>query len=184
MADFSPMYGISPSTGKQQAINTDSNGNLQIFTTAGSSIAINDSATQTNHWKILASGAGIVSPVGAYPNTATPLTADSGNQANTVATATLAGASGVTTYISGFIITASGSTAATVVTVTITGVISGTLHLTFVSPAGATTAATPLVVTFPYPIPASAQNTAIAVSLPALGAGNTNATVNAFGFQL
>jgi hypothetical protein len=41
-----------------------------------------------------------------------------------------------------------------------------------------------LDVQFCPPIPASAVNTAIAVACPALGAGNTNNTVNAYGFYL
>jgi hypothetical protein len=122
--------------------------------------------------------------VGPYPAGATAITADSGNKANASAAATLAAAAGVTTYISGFMVTATGATAASVVTGTITGTITGTLHFTFAAVAGATVICTPLVVTFPYPIPASAVNTAITVTLPALGAGNTNATVTAFGFQL
>src|SRR5690242_11450606 len=122
--------------------------------------------------------------IGPYPAGATPITADSGNVAAASAAATLAAAAGVTTYISGFLITASGATAASVVTGTITGVITGTLHFTYVAVAGATTACQPLSVEFPYPIPASAVNTAIVVTLPSLGSGNTNATVSAFGFQL
>lgn len=112
------------------------------------------------------------------------LTASSGNVANASAAATLAAAAGETTYITGFEITASGATAAAVVTVTVTGTIGGTLSYTFVAPAGATAQATPLVVEFPRPIPASAANTAIVVTLPALGAGNTNATVVAHGFRV
>jgi hypothetical protein len=119
-----------------------------------------------------------------YPTGATPITADSGNVANATATATLAAVAGKTTYITGFQVTASGATAASVVTVTVTGVVTGTLHYTFVAPAGATAAAQPLIVPFPEPVPASAANQTIAVSLPALGAGNTNATVTAQGFQL
>lgn len=121
---------------------------------------------------------------GAYPPGATPITADSGNKAAATATATLAAAAGVTTYITGFEITASGATAAAVVTVTVTGTITGTLHYTFGAPAGVTAMCTPLSIQFPDPIPASAQNQTIAVSLPSLGAGNTNATVVAHGFQL
>jgi hypothetical protein len=112
------------------------------------------------------------------------ITADSGNKANTVATATLAAAAGKTTYIIGFSVTASGATAALVVTVTLTGVITGTKNYTFVFPAGATVAAAPLVISFAKPIPASAVNTAIAVSCPASGTGGTNCTVTAEGFQL
>lgn len=122
---------------------------------------------------------------GPYPPSANPITADSGNQANATATATLAASStGATTYITGFAITASGATAASVVTATVSGVVTGTMHYTFVAVAGATAACQPLIVQFPDPIPASAANTAIAVALPALGSGNTNATVVAYGFQL
>jgi hypothetical protein len=41
-----------------------------------------------------------------------------------------------------------------------------------------------LSIAFPRCIPASATNTAIVVTLPALGAGNTNATVIAWGYRL
>lgn len=119
-----------------------------------------------------------------FPIGATTITADSGNVANATATATLAGATGKTTYITSFVVTATGATAASVVTGTITGVITGTMHFTFAAPAGVSVAAQPLVVQFPYPVPASATNTAIAVVLPALGSGNTNATVSATGFQM
>ena len=119
-----------------------------------------------------------------YPATATALTNSSGNVANASAVATLAGTSSKTTYITGFEITSGGATAASLVSVTVTGTISGTLTYTYGVPAGATASATPLIVELSTPIPASATNTAIAVTLPALGAGNTNATVVAHGYQL
>lgn len=119
-----------------------------------------------------------------YPPGATPITGDSGNVAAAIATATLAASPGVTTWITGFEITSSGSTAAAVVTVTVTGCVSGTLHYTYTTVAGVTLANAPLLIEFDLPIPASAQNVAIAVALPSLGAGNTNATVVAHGFQL
>lgn len=119
-----------------------------------------------------------------YPTSATPLTASSANVANSAATATLAATEGVTNYLTGFHVTSSGSTAASVVTLTVTGLAGGTIRYTYVSVAGVTTRNEPLIVTFPKPIPASDQNTAIVVSLPALGAGNTNATVVALGYQL
>lgn len=112
------------------------------------------------------------------------ITADSGNVANATATATLAAASGKTTYITGFSVTASGATAAKVAQVTVTGCITGTKTYTFVFPAGATVAATPLVICFGKPVPASGVNTAIAVACPASGTGGTNCTVTAEGFQL
>jgi hypothetical protein len=51
--------------------------------------------------------------------------------------------------------------------------------MTFVAPAGILVAAQPLSQTFNPPLQGAALNTAIAVSLPSLGVGNTNATVNA-----
>jgi hypothetical protein len=107
----------------------------------------------------------------------------SGNVANDDAVATLPAASGKTTAISGFALTAAGATAAAVVTATVSGVVGGPLSYTFVAPAGATLQATPLVVTFDPPLPATAENTAIVVTLPDLGAGNTNATASATGIQ-
>jgi hypothetical protein len=112
------------------------------------------------------------------------ITAASGNVANAAAVATLPGVVGRTTYITGFEVTATGSTAVLIVLVTVAGVVTGTLTYVFVFPAGATTLATPLIVEFSRPIPASAQNTSIVVTLPAGGAGNTNAAVVAHGFQL
>lgn len=125
-----------------------------------------------------------VNPGGvAGPCGGTPETAASGNKAAASATATLAAATGKTTYITGFQISAGGATSAVCVSPTVTGVITGTMTFTFCAPAGVTTAATPLIVTFPQPVPASATNTTIVVTLPSLGTGNTNATVSAQGFQ-
>lgn len=113
-----------------------------------------------------------------------PITAASGNVANASAVATLAGAAGKTTYITGFELTAGGATGAALVQATVAGVLGGTLTYIFGFPAGVTTIATPLIVEFPEPIPASAANTAIVVTLPAGGTGNTNAAAVAHGFQL
>jgi len=117
------------------------------------------------------------------PGGATTVIGSSGNVANASAVATLAGTSGKTTYITGFQLTASGSTLGLDVTATITG-LTTTMSFTFTFPAGVLVPAQPVVVTFPQPIPASAANTAIVVTLPAGGGGNTNATATAQGFQL
>lgn len=114
----------------------------------------------------------------------TPISAASGNVANASAVATLAGVAGKTTYITGFEATSSGATVGLPVTVTVTGLLSGTLSYTFAFVPGVLLASTPLTIEFPQPLPASATNTAIVVTLPAGGAGNTNATVTAHGFQL
>lgn len=134
--------------------------------------------------KVDANGNLIVANSGAVPDGAVSITASSGNEANTNAVATLAAATGKTTYITGFTCTAAGATAAAVVEVTVVGLIGGTATYIFTAPAGATVAAAPLSVQFPEPVAASAVDTAIVVTLPALGAGNTNAAVVATGYQL
>ena len=111
------------------------------------------------------------------------LASSSGNVANASAVATLAGAAGLTTYISGFEITGAGATAASVVTATITGLLGGTLTYVIAVPAGVTAPLPSLVVPFFPPLPSSSVNTNIVVTLSALGAGNTNAAVVAHGFR-
>lgn len=102
--------------------------------------------------------------------------------AATALTATLAGAAGKTTWISGFSVTGAGATGASVITVTITG-IATTMSYSVVIPAGVTANVAELFIEFTDPIPASAVNTAVVVNVPSFGAGNTNAAVNAHGFQ-
>lgn len=119
-----------------------------------------------------------------YPIGATPVSASSGNVANAAAVATLPAVASKTNYITGFEITGAGATGAAVVLATLAGILGGTATYVVVAPAGATTSITPTVVNFPMPIPASAVNTAITLTLPALGAGNTNAAVVVHGFNL
>jgi hypothetical protein len=111
--------------------------------------------------------------------------ASSGNVAAGVATATLPAVTGRTNFLTGFEITGTGATVGAAVTVTVTNLIGGvTASYTYASATGATVANTPLIVQFPEPIPASAVNTAIAVSCPSIGAGSTNNTVVAHGYYL
>lgn len=114
----------------------------------------------------------------------TTITAASGNVAAAVATATLAaGGASKTTFICGFTATGGGATAAAVVNLTVTNVITGTMTYTFGANTGAGVPSAPLVVQFNPCVPANAANTTIVVSMPSLGAGNTNAAVNAWGYQ-
>lgn len=115
---------------------------------------------------------------------ARPLTASSGNVANATAAATLTCPASRTMLISGFVVTGSGATAGAVVSVTVTGVTGGTMTFTYTAATGAAVTNTPLVVNFPFAIPASAMNTNIVVSCPALGAGNTNNSVVAYGYSV
>lgn len=113
----------------------------------------------------------------------TPITAASGNVANAAAVATLAAVTGRTTYICGFTMTSSGSTGAAVVNPTVTNIITGTLTYVYSTVAGVTLGNVPLIVNFNPCMPANAVSTTIVVTLPALGAGNTNAAVTAKGYQ-
>ena len=115
---------------------------------------------------------------------ATPIKASSGNVANASGVATLAAVATKTTYITGFDVTGSGATVGAAVSVTVAGLLGGTATYTAVAATGATVGNAPLVVRFDPPLPASAVNTAIVVTCPALGAGNTNNTVNAYGYYL
>ncbi len=108
----------------------------------------------------------------------------SGNVANATATATLpASTTGRTTYISHFRCTGGGATAASIANITVAGVATSMVwHMGF--GAGVTTINTPVDHVFDPPVPASAPNQAITVTMAAGGAGNTNAACNAEGFQL
>ena len=116
----------------------------------------------------------------------TQVNASSGSVSNATATATLPAVSGKTNYITGFEVTGTGVTALGVsgVTVTVTGTLGGTLSYVYAAASGVAVANTPLLIEFPEPVQASAVNTAIVVSCPALGAGNVGNAVVAHGFVL
>lgn len=120
----------------------------------------------------------------ALPYGALPLANSSGNVAAAIAAATLVAIAAKTAFISGFEVTGSGATAGLPVSVTVTGLLGGTLTYTYTAVAGVLLANQPLIVEFNPPLPASAVNTNIVVSCPSLGLGNTNNTVNAHGFNL
>lgn len=114
----------------------------------------------------------------------TYVTASAANAAAANNVALAAGGAGVTTYVQGFAITGAGATAGSVIAVTLTGTIGGTLNYQIAIPAGAGTSITPLVVEFTgQGIPASAPNTAITLNVPSFGAGNTNAAASIHGYQ-
>lgn len=123
-----------------------------------------------------------IAPPSSTGSTATAVrgSATGGNVSNV---ATLAAAVGKFTYICGFAATAAGATAALNVTVQIAGAIGGNFHYTFTFPIGAVVPAQPIIVTFNPPLQSNALNTAITVTLPAGGAGNTDASCCAWGFQ-
>ena len=115
------------------------------------------------------------------PTGAVQLNGASGNVANATATATLAPASGRTAWLTGFELTGTGATGASVIQDTVTGVLGGTMVYDVVIPAS-TAQQVALIVEFSMPLQASVAGGNIVVSSPAFGAGNTNASVNAHGF--
>jgi hypothetical protein len=122
---------------------------------------------------------------GGLPAGSTMVTASSGNVAAAVAAAAIpAAGAAVMNYVNGFILTGSGATAASVILVTLAGVLGGTMTFALAIPAGVTVNVPPLIITFPKPIPASALNTAITASSPSFGAGNTNAAMVIHGFKI
>jgi hypothetical protein len=68
------------------------------------------------------------------------------------------------------------------VSATLTGLYGGTITYAFGCPLGAGVPAVPLTVNFNPPLDAAATNTAIVLTLPPLGSGNTNAAIAIHGF--
>lgn len=108
----------------------------------------------------------------------------SGNVANASAVATLAGVTSLLTHVTGFEITGGGATAASLVVAVLSGTTGGSLSFVVPVPAGVTAGLAPITIKFPEPIPASAVNTSIVLTLPALGAGNTAAAVTLHGYRI
>ena len=87
------------------------------------------------------------------------------------------------TYICGFAATAGGATAASTVNLTVMNIVTGTMTYNYGANTGAGVPTAPLVVQFNPCLPATGPSTTIDVSMPSLGTGNTNASVNAWGLQ-
>jgi hypothetical protein len=99
--------------------------------------------------------------------------------------ATLPAVPGKINFLEGFDVTGGGATAATVIEVSVTGLAAGTLKYELPILAGVTgpmNAQGGFSLRFPEPLPASGVNVAISVAVPSLGAGNTNASVVAYGY--
>lgn len=131
---------------------------------------------------LLASTVSVGKVAPGYTTAQTPASNSSGVVANASAVATLTGVSAKSTYLTGFDITSDGATVGSCVNPTVTGLLGGTRTYTYCVPAGVTAAATPLVISFVPPLISSTTATNIVVTLPALGAGSTTATVNAQGY--
>lgn len=115
-----------------------------------------------------------------YPVSAVPYTATATGTTGAT-TATLAGASSVTTYLCGFSIRANATAAATG-NATVTGVITATLNFTqWTAPNASGLGITEMI--FAPCIPASATNTSVAVVSAAPGTGGV-VSVTAWGYKL
>ena len=100
------------------------------------------------------------------------------------AAGTRAAVVGLTNFLTGFEVTGGGATGALAIDATITGLLEGTLHFGISVPAGAGLSIAPLLVEFARPRPASAPNTAIVLTVPSFGAGNTIASAAIHGYRL
>ena len=109
--------------------------------------------------------------------------ASSGNVAAATASCSFAADPGIMNFLSGFNLTGSGATVGNVVSLTVTGLLGGTMTYTVAVPTGATIGVPALIVQFPEAIMASAANTAITVSVPSFGTGNTHAAVSMYGYR-
>ena len=69
--NFQPLYGVNPTSGKQEYIQTDGNHNLASTPASGSALSIQDHSTPTNFLKINANGSAQVQPLSITASTAT-----------------------------------------------------------------------------------------------------------------
>lgn len=112
---------------------------------------------------------------------ASSVAAFSPNEANAIATAQLPAVAGETNYLAGFYIQGTGATAASDVLATVTGLEGGTMEIPIAVPAGVDVQLAPISIQFTQPLPASAADVAIVITLPALGSGSTGAAVGIWG---
>lgn len=110
----------------------------------------------------------------------TPIYAGASSGGAGAANATLTIPSGKMGYLDGFDLDGCGATAGSAISVTVTGLLGGTLTFTVGIPAGATV---PYHQSFRFnpPLRAAAVNTNIVVNVPSYGSGNTASTTNAYG---
>jgi len=98
-------------------------------------------------------------------------------------TLTIPATVGQDSYCTGFVITGLGATAASGVTATLSGTSATALNFVVAVPVGVTTGITPLMVVFGEPLQSTSQNTAIVLTVPSFGAGNTLAAATLLGYN-
>lgn len=110
------------------------------------------------------------------------VTSASANQAaaaNAAAVATLAATAGKKTYLTGVVLAAGFAAAAVNLLCTIAGVTGGTISVLLT---GGTSIGEDIVISFDPPLPSSAVNTAIVVTVPASGAAGPPISALATGY--
>lgn len=115
------------------------------------------------------------------PAGATQFVVPGTNAANASLTRTVDAVVGRVHYVTGFDISIGGATAGSLKLVTLAGLTGGTQTFVLAVPTGVALGST-LCVRFPQAIPSSAANTAVVLTVPALGAGSTNANANLYGY--
>lgn len=115
---------------------------------------------------------------------ATVLTAGTTVAAAAQTASLAAGGAGTKNFLSQIVVTGLGATAGSAVDMLVAGIEGGTKTIQVGVPAGATTPITPINLRFEPPIPASADDTAITVTLPSFGTGNTDACLFVTGFRV
>lgn len=130
-----------------------------------------------------AAGTAWVANIWEGPGQPAPIINTSAVQANANAVATLPAVAGKTNVLLGFDLVIGGATVGLIASVSVTGLLGGTQTFPIEAPTGVGLVRRQSF-NFDPPIQASAANVAIVVTIPALGAGNTLAQVNARGAQL
>lgn len=114
---------------------------------------------------------------------AASVTNSSGDKAAAQAVATLPAQQNQFTWICGFVVSGLGATGASNIQIAVTGLAAGSTSFALNVPAGVTTALPLTQFTFSPCLQGSAWNTAVVVTVPSLGTGNTHAQVTAWGVQ-
>lgn len=89
---------------------------------------------------------------------------------------------GMRAFVTGFEITGGGATTGSTITVTLTGLVGGTISYAFQVPTGAAVPVS-LVVEFSQPIPAASLGGTVALNVPSFGAGSTGQSAVLHGLQ-
>lgn len=119
---------------------------------------------------------------GGIPSTPGTPVAASQNAGNGALGVSMPAVAGKTNFCTGFEVTSGGATAGSLIQIALSGVIGGPFPYAYSIPAGATLDARPLFVEFNPPLPATGQNVAIQLAVPAAGAGNANTCAQIHGY--